>query len=243
MDGIDPAEVAKKYNSTPVIWDEKDQWHLRQREMIDDFIRESLKSIPIDPAFKILNAGSAGYSYGLDEKIILHVDIAEARISHLQNSLVANIQNLPLPPDQFDMAICVGSVINYCDPVAVISEFARVLKHSGCLILEFENSHTLELLGKRTFNKKAVLQNTFYNGNVEKVWYFSEDYIMELAHLSGFSCVAVKRVHIISPLVYRLFRSESLAAKFVILDKLCSRIPWLRKFSSNSIVLFHNSKC
>ena len=34
----------------------------------------------------------------------------------------------------FDTAICVGSVINYCDALTALSEIYRVLKHDSYLI-------------------------------------------------------------------------------------------------------------
>jgi SAM-dependent methyltransferase len=242
MNEIKPADVATKYNAIEVIWNESDKWHLRQKRMISDFISESLASIPNHQHLKTLNAGSAGYSYNLNEENILHIDIAQNKISHLPNSLVADIQNLPLDALQFskpfDLIICVGSVINYCDPISVFIEFNKIISKNGYMILEFENSFTLELIGKSTFNQRAVLIDTFYNGKPEKIWFFSERYVRELAVLNGYKILAVKRAHILSPLIYRLFKKESFAASFGALDKFCSHIPLLKKFSSNTIFLF-----
>jgi|APLak6261682215_1056145.scaffolds.fasta_scaffold02099_3 hypothetical protein len=242
MNEIKPEDVANKYNSIEVIWSENDKWHLRQKRMISDFISESLKLIPNHKDLKTLNAGSGGYSYGLNEENILHIDIAENKISHLSNSLVADIQRLPLGSPHFSkpfkLIICVGSVINYCDPILVFSELDKIIDEKGYLILEFENSFTLELLGKSTFNNKAALVDSFYNGKTEKIWFFSESYIKELAELNGFKIESVKRGHILSPLIYRLCKNENFAAKFGALDKFCSYIPFLKKFSSNTIFLF-----
>jgi SAM-dependent methyltransferase len=240
MKEISTEAVAEKYNNLEIIWNENDKWHLHTKAMIDAFITKVIKDNSASGS-KILNAGSAGYSYGLTESNILHIDIAAKRISKLSNSLVADIQNIPLPDHQFDLIICVGSVINYCDPVLVMKEFSRLLKMDGQLILEFENSHTLELLGKRAFNKKAVIIESFYNGAPEKVWYFSEQYILELAELYGLSRIDYNRCHILSPLVYRLFKNDRLAARFGKLDKLFNAIPVLNKFSSNTICLFSNA--
>ena len=236
MEEIDQLEIARKYNEIKIIWDENDKWHLRTKKMINDFIIKSLKKIPDYSAFKILNAGSAGYSYGLNEENILHIDIAKEKISSLPNSIVGDIQNVPLN-DKFHLIICVGSVINYCDPIKVLSEFKRLNYKNGFAILEFENSYTLELLGKSTFNKKATIIKSFYQGKPEKIWYFSESYIRELAHLHGYEILATKRCHVLSPLIYRICKNEKIAEKYGILDKACSFIPLLRKFSSNTILL------
>jgi Methyltransferase domain len=238
MDKIDPEEVAKKYNSIEVIWDVSDKWHLWTKRMINDFIKNSLVITPNYQNIQILNAGSAGYSYGLDEKNILHIDIAKDRISHLPNSLVADIHKIPIQENYFGLIICVGSVINYCEPMIVMEEFNRLLSSNGHLILEFENSYTLELLGKSSFNKKATLIDTFYKSKPEKIWFFSEAYIKELAELSGLKLLSIRRCHIISPLVYRIFKNERFAARFGVLDELLSSIPVLKRFSSNTICLF-----
>ncbi len=238
MDRIDPEEVAKKYNSIKVIWDESDKWHIWTKRMINDFIKKSLALIPNYQNIQILNAGSAGHSYGLDERNILHIDIAKDRISHLPNAIVADIHRIPISYSHFGLIICVGSVINYCEPMIVLKEFRRLLTSGGYLILEFENSYTLELLGKHAFNKKATLIDTFYNRKSEKIWFFSESYIRELARLSGLQLYSIRRCHIISPLVYRIFKNERLAARFGLLDRLFSFIPILKRFSSNVICLF-----
>lgn len=172
-------DVAQRYNSLSPIIDDNDKWHKETERRIFKFIRRAIKNLPDTDNLTILNAGSAGNSYGLPEKNICHVDVASKHISHLQNAIVANIEQLPLPNDQFDLVICVGSVLNYCDPVLVVKEFTRVLKNRGYLILEFENSHTFELLFKKEFNKRAVFMETFFDaeGEKENIWYFSEEYI------------------------------------------------------------------
>jgi SAM-dependent methyltransferase len=237
MDKINTADVAKKYNSLDVIWHESDKWHSVVKRNIDRFISSVINDIQDIAKYKILNAGSGGNNYNIPEKNILHIDIAETKLKGLPNAIVADVQNIPLNGNQFDLTICVGSVINYCDPIIVLKEFERLSKSGGYLILEFENSYTLELIGKASFNKRAVLVKTFYNGDSENLWFFSESYILELAHLSGYRLLSSKRFHIISPLIYRITKNDRLASKFAKLDKICRYIPLLNKFSSNTIFL------
>jgi len=242
MKEIDPQQVANKYNKLDKIWDEKDRWHQWTRKKISDFIQKSLISIGDYSEFKILNAGSAGNSYGIDERNILHVDVAQNKIQHLDNSMAADIHDIPLGDKQFDLILCVGSVINYCDPIIVMSQFERLLKPNGYIILEFENSYTLELFGKKSFNKKATLVKTFNNGSTELLWFFSESYIRNLAKLSGCDVILKKRFHIISPLLYRISRNENFAAGFSRLDNIFYLIPLLNKFSSNTIFLLQKKR-
>jgi len=237
MPQINLLDVAEKYNSIQNIWDENDKWHLKTKAMIAQFIKNSLKIIGDYGSKKILNAGSAGYSYGLEEKNIVHIDIAQKKIQHIQNSLVASIEEIPLPDASFELIICVGSVLNYCDPIKVMDEFRRVLKPSGHLILEFENSYTFELIGKQGFNRKAAFVETFYNGYKEKLWFFSESFIKDLANLHLFRILSKDKCHILSPLIYRLFKNETVASKFTSFDKICSHLPVLNNFSSNVIYL------
>jgi ubiquinone/menaquinone biosynthesis C-methylase UbiE len=242
MKGINLEDVAKKYNRLDKIWDDNDKWHLWTKSAIDRFVKKSLDHVGGCKGLRILNAGSAGYSYNIPEENILHVDIARDKIAHLPNSIVADIHNLPLREVDFDLILCVGSVINYCDPVQVVQEFERVSKKGGYLILEFENSFTLELVGTRDFNKRVVLVKSFHNGEPEKLWYFSENYIKELAKLAGYRIVLVDRIHILSPLIYRITHNETTAAMFARWDGFCSRIPLVRQFSSNSMFLLFKEK-
>lgn len=242
MREIDPKMVADRYNSMETIWNRTDRWHLWTESRIGNFISNVFSKNKEFHNFKILNAGSGGNSYGINENNILHIDIAGSKISHLKNSLISDLHQIPLTDKEFDMILCVGSVINYCDPIVVISEFNRLIKPNGYLLLEFENSRTFELLGKPGFNKKAALVKTFFNNESELIWFFSESYIKQIVNLNGYKIVRLKRFHIISPLIYRVFKFENVAARFAWLDSLFSFLPFIRKFSSNTILLLRKSK-
>jgi SAM-dependent methyltransferase len=232
MNKIDVKEVIEKYNSINIIWSKEDKWHYWTHRMIRQFITNVFRKIALKSDTKILNAGSAGYSYELPEKNILHIDIASEKIKHLQNSIVGSIEKLPFFGEQFDYIICVGSVLNYCDPIKVMQEFNGVLKKGGNIILEYENSNTLELFGTANFNKKAVLTDTFYYGD-ETIWFFSDLFINEILANYGMRITKRKRCHILSPLIYRFTKRERLSAVFGYFDFLLRWLP----VSSNTIVL------
>ena len=243
MNKINPDDVAKRYNDLETIIDDDDKWHLITKDNIREFIQRSLSKLSHSDKFYILNAGSAGYSYGLAEDRILHVDISDKHISHLSNSIVANIENLPLKDQEFDLVICVGSVLNYCDPFKVIEQFSRLLKPKGYIILEFESSYTFELVFKKGFNQSAVFIETFFDahGDKEQIWYFSEKYIRNILNSYDFSVINRKRFHIISPLVYRLTKKATFSSQFSSFDSICSCIPWIRNFCSNAIYLLQKN--
>lgn len=237
MDKIDIYEVSKTYNAIEEIWDVNDAWHWVTHEMIKSFIQESLNKIPNFNHFKILNAGSAGNSYELIENNVIHLDIAQKKIAHLSNAILSSIEDIPIKDKIFDLVLCVGSVINYCDPIRVFQEFDRLLKNKGYLILEYESSGTLELLWKKGFNENLVLTDTFYNGGTERLWYYSEKFIKEIALNYNMHIFAQDRCHTLSPLVYRFLKDEILAARFAKYDKVCQRIPLMNKLASNVIYL------
>ncbi len=232
---IEQKEIVEKYNNLDSIWDLNDKWHSYTFKMISKFIIQNLKHYSHIDNIKILNAGSAGYSYELPEKNITHIDIAEKKIKDLENSIQANIEDIPLSNDTFEAIICVGSVINYCDPISAIQEFSRVLKKNGKLILEFENSNTLELIGTNKYNKKAILIDTFYLGK-ETIWYFSESFIEEILTENGFLITKKNRWHILSPLIYRYTKKGNFSAFFCKLDSMLKLFPFFKKVSSNTII-------
>jgi SAM-dependent methyltransferase len=166
---IDPAEVAKRYNALKIIIDADDKWHLATEKVMSDFIHASIEIIPNFESLKILNAGSAGNSFGLKENNMIHVDVANKHIAHLPNSVVADIASLPFENNSFDLIICVGSVLNYCDPLRVIDEFQRVLKANGYLIIEFENSNLNYYLSEVLITVHFLLKLFLMHMEIKKV--------------------------------------------------------------------------
>lgn len=116
-------------------------------------------------------------------------------------------------------------------------EFARVLNKGGKIILEYESSNSLELLGSRDMNKISVIRKTFYNHKDETIFYYSNDYIKFLCERGGFKILNIKRIHLISALVYMLTKRANFSAFFGKLDNFISFIPIVNKFSSNVILL------
>jgi len=230
---IDPNRVSDFYNNTNEIWSKEDQWHYKTYLEINNFISNTISA---NNDSKILNAGSGGTSYGIDDKIMTHLDIASELINNKENKIVGSIESIPIQDNNFTNIICVGSVINYCDPVKVIKEFSRVLSDKGSLILEYENSKTLELIFNEDLNKKVVLRETFYKEQKIFLWYFSEIYITKLLKINGFEILEIKRFHIISALVYRITKNANFSSKFQKLDSFFRDIPFINKYSSNIIL-------
>ena len=232
---IDKGQVAQKYNSLAEIWSREDKWHSRTSQTIQQFISDYVAPLPEAKA-NILNAGSAGNAYGLSEEHMIHLDIAAEKIAHLPNSITGSIEKIPVTANEFDLIVCVGSVLNYNDPMKVFEEFDRVLRPGGYLVIEFENSNTLELIFTKDYNKKAIFVRTFYYGS-EPLWYYSDTWINEIIDIHHLEIVRKSKFHFLSPFIYRFVKDENKAGPFMRFDRIFKRIPILKDISSNTILL------
>src|SRR2546423_8967435 len=68
---------------------------------------------------RLFNAGSAGRDYGIKEPMT-HLDLFESKIAACKDYIVGDISDIPAPNDSFDVILCVGSVLNYADPLSAI---------------------------------------------------------------------------------------------------------------------------
>ena len=233
---IDLEKVAERYNELDNIWNPKDIWHQKTRLAISCFINRYLNVELLNHA-KIINAGYGGNSYRIIDDNILHIDIAEKKINQKPYFLVSNIEKIDLPDNSFDLAICVGEAINYCDAMKVINEISRLIKPGAKLILEFENSLSWEFIFSKEFNKKAAITNTFYNCTDEKIWVYSEKYIGDLLKMNSLKKLKVNRFHQLSPLLYKLTKNERISSFIFLFDNIVKFMPIIRRFSSNVIIL------
>lgn len=227
-------DIINRYFDLHTIWDESDKWHFYTHHKIRDFIKAISDDFLKDKKIVILNAGSGGEEYNLIDHEHIHVDIVDTKIKHKARFIVSNIETISLE-DQVDMVLCVGSVLNYTDPVRAIKKFENLLKHGGYLLIEFEKSSSLEFIFHPSFNMQVAMVDTFYGNNIERVKVFSERYIDSILAFNKFLKLRIERFHIFSPLIFRLTKHTNFAAKFVILDKILRYISPLSFFSSNSI--------
>jgi ubiquinone/menaquinone biosynthesis C-methylase UbiE len=87
----------------------------------------------------------------------LYTDLIVGSLRNVPLAVVSDAEQLPFPVNTFGIAICVGSVINYCSAASAISEFVRVLKSGGLLVLEFETSDSFEFLFTHDLSKGVTL--------------------------------------------------------------------------------------
>lgn len=229
---INQKKVKEFYNNINDVW-EHDVWHNYSYNLIKKF----LNSYTFKIESVILNAGSAGNDYGIKCKEMIHVDIADKKLKGIKNSIVANIECMPLESDKFDYIICVGSVINYSDAFASLSEFYRVLKKNGILIFEYENSKGYEYLGKEEFKQDAILTNIIYMGEKHQQWLYSYKYIERILNELNFNVLKKIPFHICDGLLSHFICDTNAVNMGNILDKVCKQIPFIKNHGNNNIMI------
>lgn len=218
-------------NSTP--WPEKDIWHEHTYKAIVTIVEQWLQKYT-NSQMVLLNAGSGGTEYKTDAKII-HLDIVEKYISQFDDYIVGSVEKIELPNASLDGIICVGSVINYADVQRTIAEFSRLLKPNGFLILEFERSNSAEFLWTSQHNKLIFQKEYNYNSQKHLLWMYSERHICQLLEQYGIDIQSIKRLHVLSSLLYRIGLTEEKAAPFSKYDSLCEFISY--PLAHNAILL------
>lgn len=220
---VNQEEIQRLYESVDDVWPKDDHWHLYSKRQIETY----LKKQTWEENLYVLNAGSGGNDYGLNV-IMHHRDLADNKIRHFDDYSVGSIEELPQNNSTFDSIICVGSVINYCDAVAVISEFSRTIKTGGFLFLEFESSQGYEHRKTNSYGKPAEVVQLRYFDRLWNQWVYSPDYIRTLLNEFGFKIIQEYRFHILSAFVYSNCQDENKSAKFAKFDKVLRYFPCKR---------------
>ncbi len=233
---INAVENAAKENyrkSEP--WPAADVWHSYTYKILHKHIQDYIDNLQLERTQILLNAGCGKTTYKSCATII-QMDIIEEYVNLFENYLVGSIEKIPLQNCSVDCVICVGSVINYVDIQKAMSEFSRILKPNGILILEFERSNSAEFLFTKKYAKTVFMQTYEYNNQKHYLWMYNEKFVLQLAEFYKFSCNSKYRFHSLSSLLYRFGLSEKKAAKYSKFDH------WLQPFSSffahNEIFIF-----
>lgn len=228
MDKLNLSETKQFYEAAENVWSNS-YWYQYSYNFIWNYLHKS----PITKCNYILNAGSAGNNYGITCRMH-HIDIAENKINDCTEYTIGSIECIPFNENYFDGAICVGSVINYTDAITSISELIRVVSPNGIIILEFENSNSLEYLFTKEHKKDASLISTDYLGKNQKQWIYSYNYIMSIIEsYKNIKILDITGFHIIDSL---FAKNESIAKKFNKFDKFFNSHVATKKLSGNIIV-------
>lgn len=229
--------VLDRFTSEDEIWDKNNTWSAHVKKTIQLSINCFFDNSPVNSKSLVLNAGSGDTNYGIDNCRSVNLDIVESKVSKLKNSIVADLEKLPFADETFTHIICVGSVINYCDPIISISELSRVLKYNGKLLIDFDSTDSHEFMFSEKYCSATSFIDTFYNGLPDHLFIYSRNYIRNILALNSLTVSREKPYHIISPLIYFLTRSEQLSGVFGWFDLLINKYK-LPNTKSSSIALF-----
>ena len=235
MNRKDVEKIAKENYAKSEPWPNNDIWHSYTYNILHKYVQNCLDELHFNPNHIILNAGCGKTIYETSGTVI-YMDIIEEYINMFKNYLVASIEKIPMQVNSVDCIICVGSVINYADVQKTISEFGRILKPGGILILEFERSNSAEFLFTKKYAKTIFTQKYEYNNQVHYLWMYNENFIIQLANYYKFKRKKRYRFHVLSSLLYRMGISEKKAAKYSKSDNFLQ--PCSRLFAHNEIIIF-----
>lgn len=228
---IDRNAIKQLYENVETVWPSEDLWHMYSKHTIEHYLLRQKWSA----SEYVLNAGSGGNTYGLDFINMHHRDIAKNKISSFKDYSVGTIEELPFGQNSFDKIICVGSVINYCDAVSAISEFARVIKPNGILFLEFESSYGFEHRKQSYYKEPATVVKLKYFDELWTQWVYSPQYITNSIKEMGFKILHKKYFHIFSGYIYSIIHNENKATKWTCLDSFLDKTA-LKKHANNIIL-------
>lgn len=231
-------DITKENYATAEPWPNNDIWHSFTYNILFQDVQRSLDTLHLDNTQIVLNAGCGKTSYITDAKVI-YMDIVEKYTNLFENFLVGSIEHIPLPDDSVDCIICVGSVVNYADVQRAFSEFHRVLKTNGILILEFERANSAEFLFTKNYAKTLFRQKYHYNNQTHYLWMYNEKFTLQLAKYYNFSCIRKYRYHTLSSLLSRLGIPDERAAEYSRFDNILQPISYW--FAHNEILTFRKN--
>jgi SAM-dependent methyltransferase len=231
MDVKARAKVAYELMEHP--WPPGDNWSSHTKRSIAEFVRE----IVPDTSGLILNAGCGGNDYGLSGgATCVNLDISMRQCRTLKLPVLGDIEQIPFADNLFDVAVCVGAVINYVDPQKAIPELARVTKPGGLILVDFESSYSAEIMFSRHWRRPLTVIERMYIDHIDKTYLFSPDYIRALLEQRRNAVVATRGYHIATAMWERIFSKALIPKAAYALDKPMSRVPGVRSLASS--VLF-----
>jgi SAM-dependent methyltransferase len=222
--GFSRSELEARYDVDQM---SEDVWHHHSAVRTKDFIKSQL---PIaGPEWRsLLNAGAGVYEIDAEDYSQTFLDLFVTPILQRKRAVCGSVEQMPFEDASFDVAVCVGEVLSYCDPARAIAEFARVLRPSGIFIFDYSSSRSARHWLKSTHGRAADIFIDEYNGTAERVWVYGPDYISSLLRQNSFDVRAEQATHCWSAVLRRTGLPLRAA---VFLEKLVGRYVRPKRFS------------
>lgn len=227
-------QVREKYNPLEKIWDEADYWHFHLHQR---YLQLFKRYVGYFGQGTVLNIGSASEDYGLSNPGIVHIDAAEASLPRQKLSVCGDAHALPFREQVFDGAFAIGSVINYCSPLEVFAEIARVVKPGSFFAFDFEQTGGYEHWRTPASGKNAHVFHTDFNDRDETIWVYSRRFIEASLAAAGFQVIQREYLHVMTSAVYRISANDA-ATKFACrFERIFEKIPVLQRGASTILIL------
>lgn len=228
---IDYTQIRNFYNNHVACWS-TDLFSRMTTKYIDRFVNDEIR------VFKeydtILNAGSGGKVYKTVSKLV-HLDIAENTLCHVNDAVIGNIVDMPFSDEVFDCVICVGTVINYCEAEKAIKEIRRILKRNALFILEYERSGS-GLISSKERDEDILIFHHEYFSEPHQNFLYSDAFVERLLLKNGFKIVKESKFNVTIPWSER-FVSEKVAHALTIFEPLFQKIEYINQYAHNRILV------
>ena len=212
-----------------------DPWHAHAQSIVHATAKKWFYEFGMRRAGKVLNAGSGGSDYGIKAPMV-HLDLTSEHIACFPEFIIGDIANIKVSDASFAIILCVGSVLNYGNPILAIQEFQRVLSPGGLLILEYERSGSFEYWRKHGPSSPCVRVNTFYGGVKTELWAYGDGFVDGILTLNGFKTIAESRFHAVTSLALAATGSPRIANYFSVGDQFLANLWPIRYVASNRIL-------
>src|SRR5258708_5180236 len=94
------------------IWPLHDRWHRHSRDCIDAFVRRHATEILVG-SHSTLDIGCGNGTYDWMPPNAVNCDKFFNQVRAKSRAVVADLEQLPFASGAFDLALCLGSVMNY----------------------------------------------------------------------------------------------------------------------------------